>query len=155
LTTLSPQLASFNEPMPNKTFPAKFEVLDDLREIVAQVARSGGFTEKEIYSLQLVADEAASNIIEHAYEGVPNAQFDMTCDCDAQGDTITIVMRDTGKSFDPSNAEQPNLKADLAERQIGGLGVYIMRKLMDEIRYESDAKTGNLLTMIKRRGSTT
>jgi len=136
--------------MPNMTFPARFEFLDEIREFVAQVAREGGFTEKEIYSLQLAADEAASNIIEHAYEGISNADLDITCD--AHGDTLIITMHDTGRSFDPSKVKQPNLKAGLSDRQIGGLGVYLMRKLMDEVRYESDSKTGNLLTMTKRRG---
>jgi len=124
--------------------------LDEIREFVAQVAREGGFTEKEIYSLQLAADEAASNIIEHAYKGISNADLDVTCD--AHGDTLIITMRDTGRPFDPSKVKQPNLKAGLSDRQIGGLGVYLMRKLMDEVRYESDSKTGNLLTMTKHRG---
>jgi serine/threonine-protein kinase RsbW len=136
--------------MPNITFPAQFEFLDEIREFVAQIARDGGFTEKEIYSLQLAADEAASNIIEHAYEGVSNADIDIACNMN--GDTLTITMHDTGNTFDPSKVKQPNLKADLSERQIGGLGVYLMRKLMDDVRYESNPKTGNLLTMIKRRG---
>jgi anti-sigma regulatory factor (Ser/Thr protein kinase) len=136
--------------MPNITFPAQFEFLDEIREFVAQVAREGGFTEKEIYSLQLAADEAASNIIEHAYLGISNADLDIACNM--RGDTLTITMHDTGNPFDPSTVKQPNLKADLSERQIGGLGVYLMRKLMDEVRYESNSKTGNLLTMIKRRG---
>lgn len=132
------------------TFPAEFEFLDEIREFVAQVAHEGGFTDKEIYSLQLAADEAATNIIEHAYEGISGADFDVACEM--SGDTLTITMRDTGKPFNPSNVRQPNLKADLSERQIGGLGVYLMRKLMDEIHYVSNPKTGNLLTMIKRRG---
>jgi serine/threonine-protein kinase RsbW len=136
--------------MPNITFPARFEFLDEIREFVAQTARKGGFAEKEIYSLQLAADEAASNIIEHAYKGISNASLDITCD--ARDDTLIITMRDTGLSFDPSNIKQPNLKAELSERQIGGLGIYLMRKLMDEVRYETNPKTGNLLTMIKRRG---
>jgi len=136
--------------MPKTTFPARFEFLDEIRDFVAQVAREGGFTEKEIYSLQLAADEAASNIIEHAYEGITDASLDITCDM--QGEMIIITMRDAGAPFDPSKVKQPNLKADLSERQIGGLGLYLMRKIMDEVRYESDAKTGNLLTMIKRRG---
>ena len=136
--------------MPNITFPAQFEFLDEIREFVAQVARVGGFTEKEIYSLQLAADEAASNIIEHAYEGILHADLDITCDM--RGDILIITMHDTGMPFDPSSVKQPNLKADLSERQIGGLGVYLMRKLMDEVHYESNSKTGNLLTMIKRRG---
>ncbi|MBC7879400.1 MAG: ATP-binding protein [Anaerolineales bacterium] len=136
--------------MPKTTFPARFEFLDEIRDLVAQVARENSFTEKAIYSLQLAADEAASNIIEHAYEGISNATLDITCDM--QGDTMVITMRDTGKPFDPSKVKQPNIKADLSDRQIGGLGVYLMRKLMDEVRYESNSKTGNLLTMIKRRG---
>ncbi len=136
--------------MSNITFPAKFEFLDEIREFVAQVAREGGFTDKAIYSLQLAADEAASNIIEHAYEGISNANIDITCDM--KGDTLVITMRDTGKPFDPSKVKQPNLKADLSDRQIGGLGVYLMRKLMDEVSYVSNSKTGNLLTMTKRRG---
>ena len=136
--------------MPKTTFPAKFEFLDEIRDFVAQVAHEGGFTQKEIYSLQLAADEAASNIIEHAYEGISDADIDITCDM--RGELIIITMHDTGAPFDPSRVKQPNIKADLSERQIGGLGVYLMRKIMDEVRYESSARTGNLLTMTKRRG---
>jgi serine/threonine-protein kinase RsbW len=136
--------------MSDMIFPARFEFLDEIREFVAEVAREGGFSEKEIYSLQLAADEAASNIIEHAYEGVSDADLDIACDM--RGDTLIITMRDTGRPFDPSKVKQPNLKADLSKRQIGGLGLYLMRKLMDEVHYESNPKTGNLLTMIKHRG---
>jgi serine/threonine-protein kinase RsbW len=136
--------------MAHSTFPARFEFLDEIRDLVAEVAREGGFSEKEVYSLQLAADEAASNIIEHAYAGVSNASLNVTCDI--EGDEIIITMRDNGKPFDPSKVKQPNLKADLSERQIGGLGVYLMRKLMDDVRYEANSRTGNILTMIKRRG---
>jgi len=136
--------------MSKTTFPARFDFLDEIRDLVAQTARAGGFTEKAIYSLQLAADEAASNIIEHAYEGVTDASLDISCDM--QGDTIVITMHDTGKSFDPSKVKKPNIKADLSDRQIGGLGVYLMRKLMDDVSYESNLTTGNLLTMTKRRG---
>jgi serine/threonine-protein kinase RsbW len=134
--------------MPAYTFPARFEYLDEIRDAVAEVARDGGFTEKTIYSLQLAADEAASNIIEHAYEGISDASLFMTCDI--HDDQLIITMRDTGRSFNPTSVKEPNLKADLSERQIGGLGVYLMRKLMDTVKYES-SKTGNLLTMTKRR----
>ena len=131
------------------TFPASFDYLDEIRDLVAQAARRGGFTDKEVYSLQLAADEAASNIIEHAYEGVAGGSIEI--DCEVHGDMLTITMRDEGKTFDPANVKPPNLKADLSERQIGGLGVYLMRKLMDEIHYETQG-TINILTMIKRRG---
>jgi serine/threonine-protein kinase RsbW len=136
--------------MSKVTFPARFEFLDEIRDLVARVAREGGFTEKEIYSLQLAADEAASNIIEHAYEGVKNAALDMNCEM--RGDTIVITMHDTGKPFDLSTVKQPDIHANLSEREIGGLGVFLIRKLMDDVFFESNSKTGNQLTMTKRRG---
>ncbi|GAB1469740.1 hypothetical protein MASR2M66_06170 [Chloroflexota bacterium] len=134
--------------MPAYTFPAKFEYLDEIRECVAGVARDGGFQEKTVYSLQLAADEAASNIIEHAYEGDSDGELYITCNMD--DDLLVITMRDKGKTFNPSKVKQPNLKANLSERQIGGLGVYLMRKLMDSVHYES-SQSGNTLTMTKRR----
>ena len=134
--------------MPAYTFPASFEYLDEIRELVAEIARTGGFSEKAIYSLQLAADEAASNIIEHAYEGVSNASIFLTCDM--KGEDLVITMLDKGLPFDFSAVKEPNLTSDLSERQIGGLGVYLMRKLMDKVNYET-TRAGNLLTMTKRR----
>lgn len=134
--------------MTRTTFPARFEFLDEIRDMVAKTARAGGFSEKTIYALQLAADEAATNIIEHAYAGIKNASLEITCDM--QGDKIIITMHDSGKPFDSKTIKEPNLTADLAKRQIGGLGVYLMRKLMDSVNYES-SKSGNLLTMTKRR----
>ncbi|RJP55104.1 MAG: ATP-binding protein [Anaerolineaceae bacterium] len=135
--------------MPSYTFPAKFEFLDEIRDFVAEVAREGGFTEKTIYSLQLATDEAASNIIEHAYAGIPDATLSVACE--VRGDEIVITLQDTGRPFDPENVREPNLKADLSNRQIGGLGIYLMRKLMDSVQYEANANAGNTLTMTKRR----
>jgi serine/threonine-protein kinase RsbW len=134
--------------MPAYTFPARFEYLDEIRDAVADIARDGGFSEKAVYSLQLAADEAASNIIEHAYEGMSDAFLILTCDM--RGDEIIITLRDHGRAFDLAAVKEPNLKADLSERQIGGLGVYLIRKLMDTVHYES-TRSGNLLTMTKRR----
>ena len=136
--------------MAMQTYRARFEYLDEIREFVAGIARQGGFNDKEIYSLQLAADEAASNIIEHAYEGIPDGIIQITCDM--EGGEIVITMHDYGKSFNPSKVKPPNLKANLSDRQIGGLGVYLMRKLMDKVEYESTPGAGNLLTMRKRKG---
>jgi anti-sigma regulatory factor (Ser/Thr protein kinase) len=135
--------------MPMQSFPARFDILDDIREFVGQIARAGGFTEREVYSLQLAADEAATNIIEHAYAGVQEGRIGV--DCEFRNDTFVVVMRDTGRAFDPASVRPPNIKGDLSQRKIGGLGLYLMRKLMDQVSYESSGG-GNTLTMIKRRG---
>ena len=130
-------------------YPAKFEVLDQIRDFVAEVAREGGFNDKEVYSIQLAADEAATNIIEHAYKGITNGQIELTCGM--RGAELIITMHDHGKTFDSRKVKRPNLEADISERQIGGLGIYLMQKLMDEVNYHSSG-AGNLLTMIKRKG---
>lgn len=136
--------------MSSVTFDADFDNLDEIREFVGDVASQVGFSDKEIYSIQLAADEASSNIIEHAYTGIKNGKLEIECTVFEGG--LKIVMRDHGKPFDPSSVPEPNVKADLSERKIGGLGMYLMRKLMDEVTYESFDETGNVLTMIKRIG---
>jgi anti-sigma regulatory factor (Ser/Thr protein kinase) len=130
-------------------FAAKFEYLDEIREFVGDIARKGGFSDKDVYNIQLATDEAASNIIEHAYENVSDGILELSCGM--RGDAITIMLIDHGESFDPSEIPLPDLKADLSDRKIGGLGIFLMRKLMDEVRYEPRADKSNVLTMTKRK----
>ncbi len=134
--------------MPALKIPARFEYLDKIRDFVGRRARAAGFRDKDVYSVQLATDEAASNIIEHAYVGIPNGSIELTCDF--KNDRLTITLLDHGKSFDPSKVAQPDLGSDLSERKIGGLGIYLMHKLMDEVRYKVTA-SGNLLTLVKRK----
>src|SRR3990172_1280566 len=136
--------------MSKTTLDANFDNLDEIRELVGDAARQVGFSDKEVYAIQLAADEASSNIIEHAYAGVTGGKIEI--DLSISDKELKITMRDHGRSFDPSSVPEPNVKADLSERKIGGLGMYLMRKLMDEVSYESSYETGNLLTMIKRMG---
>jgi len=130
-------------------FAAKFELLDEIREYVGNIAREAGFNDKDVYNIQLATDEAASNIIEHAYENITDGVLELSCG--VQGNTIKIILTDHGESFDPSEIPLPDLQADLADRKIGGLGIFLMRKLMDEVHYEPNADKSNTLTMIKRR----
>ncbi|MBN2117904.1 MAG: ATP-binding protein [Anaerolineales bacterium] len=130
-------------------FAARFENLDEIREFVGKIARKGGFSDKDVYNIQLAADEAASNIIEHAYHNLPGKVLELSCGM--QGDVITIVLTDQGESFDPSEVPAPDLKADLSDRKIGGLGIFLMRKLMDEVDYRPGPNKSNVLTMTKRK----
>jgi len=131
-------------------FAAKFEFLDEIRGYVGEIARASGFGDKDVYNIQLATDEAASNIIEHAYEGVTDGVVEISCGM--KGKELQIVLVDHGEPFDPSEVPLPDLKADLAERKIGGLGIFLMRKLMDEVHYHSNPDKSNVLTMIKRKG---
>jgi len=130
-------------------FAAKFEYLDEIREFVGAIARDGGFSDKDVYNIQLATDEAASNIIEHAYENITDGVLELSCGM--RDDLMTIVLIDHGESFDPSEIPLPDLKADLSDRKIGGLGIFLMRKLMDDVHYEVKPNKGNILTMTKRK----
>lgn len=135
--------------MPTNTYTADFTNLDAIRDFVGGIAEQAGLNGKEIYSVQLATDEACSNVIEHAYEGMANATFDVSCSS-SQGQ-VTVVIHDHGKPFDVAQVRQPNLGKNLDEREIGGLGVFLMHKLMDEVHFDSKPKEGNVLTMIKRK----
>ena len=135
--------------MKNVQFAAKFEYLDEIREFVGTIARKSGFSDKDVYNIQLATDEAASNIIEHAYENISDGVLELSCG--VRDDLMTIVLIDHGESFDPSEIPLPDLKADLSDRKIGGLGIFLMRKLMDEVHYEVKPDRGNILTMTKRK----
>jgi len=135
--------------MQSVRFAAKFEFLDEIRDFVGKIAREGGFSDKNVYNIQLATDEAASNMIEHSYENIPDGVIDLSCGM--EGDKLRIVLVDYGEPFDPSAIPMPDLKADLSDRKIGGLGIFLMRKLMDEVHYEPKPDKSNVLTMIKRK----
>jgi len=135
---------------------AQFENLEWVREFVGQAASDCGLKPSEIYAVQLAVDEAFSNIIEHAYGGecLENVQ----CSCEISDDALEIRLRDCGQSFKPGKVPSPDLTADLHNRKIGGLGLYFMRQLMDDVDFifTTDPETGrpcNILKMVKRRES--
>ena len=130
-------------------FPAKFDQLDTIRGFTSQAARDAGMDDSETYAVELAVDEACTNIIEHAYEGENRGEIE--CTCDFNKTFLTVILRDHGKPFDPSTVRTPDITANIDDRTVGGLGVYLMKQLMDEVRFEPLGESGNVLTMIKRR----
>jgi serine/threonine-protein kinase RsbW len=130
-------------------FPTKYESLDAMREFVCQAAEDASMNESDSYKVQLAVDEACSNIIEHACEGECGEEIEITCT--ASDDQLTVMIRDHGEPFDPDNVPMPDLDADLEDRPVGGLGIFLMKRLMDEIRYEVLGGAGNVLTLVKNR----
>jgi serine/threonine-protein kinase RsbW len=135
-------------------YPARFENLDHVRDFVAGLAERCGLEPAAVYAVQLAVDEAFSNIIEHAYGG----ESDETIECTGQisGNELIITLRDCGKSFDPASVPNPDLEAELEEREVGGLGLYFIRQLMDDIQFDfvRHPETGqncNVLRMVKRK----
>jgi anti-sigma regulatory factor (Ser/Thr protein kinase) len=135
--------------MPTVTFPGRLESLAKIREFVVAAAISAGFDDSEIYAVELAVDEACANIIEHAYGGEDQGNIQCTCRV-KQGDLI-IILRDQGKPFDPDQIPEPNIGAPLDELKEGGAGLYLMRKMMDEVEFDFKPEEGNILRMVKRK----
>jgi len=126
----------------------RLDQLSDISEFVVQAARQAGLNEKDVFHVQAAVDEACANIVEHAYNGQEGG--DITLKCRWTEDTFTVIIHDSGSSFDPEAVPPPNLSDDLCARKAGGLGLYFMRKMMDQVCFEFDPDAGNTLTMIKR-----
>jgi len=131
-------------------FPARYKSLDDMRQFAAQAAKDAGMDDIEVYAVELAVDEACTNIIEHAYGLDKGGEIE--CTCTAANDCLTVILRDHGKPFNLSSVMEPDLSSGLEKRPLGGLGVYLMRQLMDEVRFETLGEAGNLLTMVKHKG---
>jgi serine/threonine-protein kinase RsbW len=130
--------------------PGRFERLTEIAAFVTQAAREAGLNDDEVFHVEMAVDEACSNVIEHAY-ATQTGNIDLACSCPVDGQ-FEIVIRDSGQPFDPAEIPVPNMStsADLDDLDEGGLGLYFMRKLMDEVRFEYVPGQGNRLTMLKR-----
>src|SRR5437762_3449622 len=114
--------------------PSSTENLALIREFVTQVGARAGLSDTEVGQLEMAVDEACANVIEHAYgndmtkEVVVQAVFD--------ADAIQIHVVDTGRGFEPSDVKDVDVEKLVAQRRSGGLGLRLMKALMDEVRYE-------------------
>lgn len=133
--------------MPTKHFSCSLNNLEQICDFVTHCADAAGLNESEVYAVQLAVDEATTNIIEHGYGEECPSRIDITCE--KADDGIKVVIYDDAAPFDPTSIPEPEINVSLEEVKPRGLGIYLMRKMMDEICYESSPDKGNTLTMIK------
>jgi anti-sigma regulatory factor (Ser/Thr protein kinase) len=132
-----------------RMFPGRFDSLAAISDFVTRAAEAAGLDARATYAVQMAVDEACSNVIEHAYGG--EGRGNVECTCRASDDGLTVILRDHGRPFDPASVPEPDLHTSLKDRTVGGLGLYLMRRLMDEIHFELTPNLGNVLVMVKRK----
>ncbi len=133
--------------MPTQRFSCSLNNLEKICDYVTDCAQSAGLNETEVYAVELAVDEATTNIIEHGYGEECPSRIDITCETLADG--LKVVIYDDAEPFDPSVVPEPEINVSLEEIKPRGLGIFLMRKMMDEVRYESSSIFGNRLTMVK------
>jgi len=131
--------------------PATTDHLSEIREFLRTRIREAGFSEFEENGIVLAVDEACSNLIRHAYHNDASQVVEVSLSITPA--EVKVSIADTATPFDPSAAQVPDMPAYLEERRNGGLGILIMRRVMDDIVYVpcGQASNKNLLVLTKRR----
>ncbi len=131
----------------SKRILSRTDYLFEVREFVGEAARAFGFSEEDTANIVLAVDEACTNIIKHAYQYATDKEIEVSIF--PQDRSFEIRIYDSGKSFDPSTIRQPDLKEHIGHRKRGGLGVYMMKKLMDKVEYNFHKGKRNEVRLIK------
>jgi len=129
--------------------PSSSANLAMIRTFVGEVACRADLSEEESLLLAVAVDEACANVIEHAYGHDATKQVMVRAVLDE--DTIRFDVVDQGKGFDPSLIEPKDPRQLVKERASGGLGMGLIRRIMDEVVYHIVPGEKNELRMIKRR----
>ncbi len=125
--------------------------LSQISAFVSERAALAGMDEERVFAVQMAVDEACTNCMEHAYEGREDGEVHICCW--TEGGDFVIRITDHGRPFDPASVPVPDVTAPLEERQIGGLGLFLMYKLMDGVEFQFDPAEGNQVTLRKRRAA--
>ena len=114
---------------------SKTENLSVIRDFVSENALTAGIPVSTVENIMLAVDEACTNIIKHAYKSCPEGEIIINIEYNKEKFTITII--DYGKSFEPERVPLPDLQKYYREHKVGGLGIYLMKSLMDDVKYTS------------------
>lgn len=129
--------------------PSSTENLALIREFVAAIGEQAGFSENETARLALAVDEACTNVIEHAYNN--EATHEVTVRVTVDEDEIVFEVIDRGKGFDPTQAPLLPVEELIRQRKGGGLGLRLIRSIMDDVQYRIVPGEKNELKMVKKR----
>ena len=131
-----------------RTFVANLETIPAMIEFVSSTAETFGVHPKRVMHLELAVEEATANICSYAYEIPPG---EVTIKISREPELFRIELIDSGVPFDPMAMETPDLKAELESRQVGGLGVFLIRRMLDDVHYSRSAGQ-NILSLAVRYG---
>lgn len=134
--------------MEKMTVDAVLEHLDKALDFVVHEAEGIGFERSNVNKIRLACEEILVNIISYAYEG-KKGSISLICGKNEEKNGLYLEIHDKGMPFDPlSNGPEDSTHLSINEREIGGLGIHLVKQIMDELDYRS-ADGENILTMVK------
>lgn len=126
---------------------SKTDNLSKVREFITSLAQNCGLKNQDIQKIVLAVDEACTNVIKHAYNYSPEGEIIIQTKC--LSDKFIVSITDKGNHFDPNLVPEPNLQLFQKEKKKGGLGIFLMRKLMDEVYYRNISNEQNQVELVK------
>jgi serine/threonine-protein kinase RsbW len=127
--------------------PTRTDCLEIVRDFVSKVAGKAGITREVVDDIELAVDEACSNVMLHAHR--LDSKKEVRVEVRIADEKLTIQLLDEGPQFDPTQVSSPDMKEYLEQHRVGGLGIYLIRRLMDEVEYRRDSAGRNCLRMVK------
>ncbi len=128
--------------------PASTAYISAVRDFVGLYANKFGFSDNEVDEIRLAVDEAYTNVIKHAYQYDENQR--VLISIGAVNDEFWVSITDQGRAFNPELYSEPDIKERIRLKKRGGVGVYLIRRLMDAVEYSNMGGT-NEIRMTKRR----
>lgn len=116
--------------------PGEIARVEDLNTSLEAVLTRHGIDPGARADVRLIVEELASNAIEYGGDGAEVGQHELSVDISLDRDLLTLRFRDQGAPFDPLSAQTPDLEADILDRPIGGLGLYLIRQIAESMHYE-------------------
>ena len=129
------------------TCPNRLPEIGKAAQLIEAFGVSYGLSPEVVFTLNLALDEVVTNIISYAYDD--EAEHEIGIRVELDGDGVSLRVEDDGRAFNPLDAPRPDLRLGLDERPIGGLGVHIVRSLMDAVEYRREDDR-NIFIMRKR-----
>jgi anti-sigma regulatory factor (Ser/Thr protein kinase) len=120
------------------------ESLEELLRFVSEHAERQDFSALRVKEVELAVEEALVNILTYAY---PMTTGEVSVRCENKGEALVVSIIDHGIAFDPLTLPVPDLLAELASRHVGGLGVFFVRNMTENVEYRREGDT-NILTLI-------
>ncbi|MBR6088213.1 MAG: ATP-binding protein [Prevotella sp.] len=123
-----------------------------LGEWIERLGEELALNPADVFQLNLALEEAVVNVMNYAYPGQTDMPIVLSVSADEGADGIVFRLTDNGVPFDPTQAEMPDVTLSAEERNIGGLGIFLVEQLMNRVAYEREGES-NVLTMEWKRKS--
>lgn len=134
-------------PMLELRFPSDSRYLHMVHQLTRRLAASTGFEEAEAENIALAVDEATTNIMQHAYHGATDQQIEIHFD--PEGESLDILILHEGEGLETVPIPEFDLGKLVAERRKGGLGLYIMKQMMDDLQFGKADSGKNTCAMVR------